>query len=338
MDSRNTRLPLRRTESISNVYSLSELFAIPLKAVVDANAYAVKTALDFLFKYAFSSPVARLRDSNDFIGSLRTVTFTYDYTDTRGQRQVTKVSVPFISLIPIPLLEVTKAHFDYAIQILNQERQLIGESSDNITVENKSLLAVLAPMDSTQKSRLKIARESGFKANMTVHIEVEKSDLPAGILQVLNLGQQAIGGVMEEKLVIHTEPDKLLFDHNELPPQSPYKIKVEVRRPGKPGTASNVHAYASQASPWEIVHEKEIQIDVSSNTAPVTDLFAQPISVRAGYVIGTPTYSKAVSLTNDAGLVEFALWPNLSASSKNNGFILIKTKMADDKALYFGFR
>jgi Protein of unknown function (DUF2589) len=324
-------------ESISNVYSLDELFAIPLKAVIDANAYAVKTALEFILTFGFDGPVAKLHETNESIGSPRTVTFTYDYTDARGQTQVTKVSVPLISLIPMPLLEVTKAHFDYAIQILHGA-QVTVQTSDNSTVENNSLLAVLAPLDTAQEHHRKLARESSLKANMTVHVEVEKSDLPAGILQLLNFGQQAIRGVMEEKLVIHTEPDKLLFDHKDLlTAQPPYKVRVEIRKPLKLGSTSNVHTDGVKASAGEIVHNKAIQIYVSSKTGGLANLFTHPISVGAGHVIGTPTYSRAAALTNEDGLVEFALWPDLSVSNNHNGFIVIKTQMADDKALYFGF-
>jgi hypothetical protein len=326
-------------ESISNVYSLDELFAIPLKAVIDANAHAIKRALEFLLTFGFDDPAAKRNETNVSIGSLRTVTFAYDYTDSRGQTQLTKVSIPLISLIPMPLLEVTKAQFDYAVQILHGETRITAQTSDNSMVENKSLLAVLAPMDATQEHRQMSARQPSRKANMTVHVEVEKSDLPAGILQLVNFGQQAIRGVMEEeKLVIHTELDKLLFDHEDVPAsQRPYKVRVEIRKPPKLGASSGIHADDLTASSGEIVHNKEIQMDVFSNAGRLADLFRRPITVEAGYVIGTPTYSRAAALTNADGFVEFTLWPDLSASNNHNGFIVIKTKMADDKALYFGF-
>jgi hypothetical protein len=332
------RTPLQHLESSSNVYSLNELFAIPLKAVIDANAYAAKTALEFLLTFGFDGPVAKLHETNESIGSLRTVTFTYNYTDARGHTQVTTVRVPLISLIPMPLLEVTKAQFDYAIRILHGETQLTVQTSDNSIVQNKSLLAVLAPMDTTREHYRKLTRDSSLKANMTVHVEVEKSDLPAGILQLLNLGQEAIRGVMEEKLLIRTEPDKLLFEHTDSrTSQPPYKVRVEIRKPFTPDTTSTVHTYEAQASAGEIVHNKEIQIEVSSNTGRLAELFTLPISVGAGRVIGTPTYSRAAALTNEDGFVEFTLSPDLSVSNNHNGFIVIKTQMADDKALYFGF-
>ena len=173
---------------------------------------------------------------------------------------------------------------------------------------------------------------------MTVHVEVEKSDLPAGILQLLNLGQQAIQSVMEDKLVIHTEQDKLLFGHKDLPvSQPPYKLRVQIRKPLRPGTTPNGQIHGAKPTAGEIVHNKEIQIYISSDTGRLADLFTHPISVGAGHVVGTPTYSRAAALTNEDGLVEFTLWPDLSVSTNHNGYIVIKTHMADDKAVYFGF-
>jgi hypothetical protein len=338
MNPRSPRSQFLHPEIISNVFSLSELLALPLKAVIDANFSAVMSALELLLKFGFENPVEKLPRSDEFVGSLRTMTFTYDYTDARGQRQATKVSVPLISLIPMPLLEVTKAHFDYAIRILNEQTLLTEKISDDAMVASRSVVAMLAPIDTTRADPARIAGKSGPKANMTVHLEVEKSDLPAGILKLLNLGEQAISGVMEEKLVIHNEPDKLLFDRNDLPLSlSPYKLRVEVRKPCNHGSTSGLRAEGSQGSTWETVPDRDVQLEVFSNTGRLTELFTRPILVTAGDVIGIATYFRAAARTNEDGLVEFALWPDLSASDSNNGFVVIKTKMADDKALYFGF-
>ncbi|MCW3127333.1 MAG: hypothetical protein JWO03_2991 [Bacteroidetes bacterium] len=314
--------PVNDSELISNVYSLEELFIIPLRAVIDANAYAAQTALDFILSYGFNNRVMNVRDSNEFAGNLRMLSFTYTFTDDRGIQKTTKVNIPFISLIPIPLLEVKRAQFDYAIQILNQESRILKDINDRDT-EQKSLVAVLAPMDTSGKNSLHLSEETSLKANMTVRVEVEKSDLPAGILQLLNLGQQAIAGTTEDNCVIISEPDMLTFTGGV---QRPYRLKAEVKRKGKAGTE------------WESIKGAEVQVHVICSMTTVEKIFGQPITVEKGYVVGVAGTARAKALTDANGVVEFGLWPDTGVSDDYNGFVLLKTRSAEDSIIYYNFK
>src|SRR5690554_798203 len=99
----------------TNVFGLEQLFYMPLKAVIDANTLAALSAIDIIREYGFEND----KNSENY-GKLKMVTFAYDYSDPGGHIKTMSISIPFITLIPLPILEVKHAEVDFSLKVLGQ--------------------------------------------------------------------------------------------------------------------------------------------------------------------------------------------------------------------------
>ncbi len=191
-------------DRITNVFTLKQLFEMPIQAVIDANEYAAKSAVHFIREFGFTS-----KKSKDDWGDLKMVRFSYDFLQN-GERKKMVVEIPILSMIPLPLLEVKRANFDFAIRIIDKVTTSVTRSVDEITIEEPStnVLALLVP---DRKTQMEDRFESSLVSNMNVHVEVERSDIPAGLLELMNLAQGALSGEEKKSFSITTDSDYLTF-------------------------------------------------------------------------------------------------------------------------------
>lgn len=222
--------PTGSSVNIVQVVGLSELFALPLTALVDADVYGSQAFLAFLKEFAFE-PTG---DGNgDDYGRLRTVTFYYTANGSMGSTQQMKVEVPWISLVPLPLLSIKDAHMEFEVEVVGvtettttngvEDARERLEKTDNVKkasaqqrqfqvrLMRSSQSAVPVTAQTTSPGRVSgnarasasgettttASEEVRSRVNMHVQMNMGQSDLPAGIIQLLNLTQQ---GTMEQSL------------------------------------------------------------------------------------------------------------------------------------------
>jgi hypothetical protein len=181
----------------TNVFGLEQLFYMPLKAVIDANTQAAMAAVNIIREYGFDND-----KSSENYGQLKMVTFSYNYVGKNGHMQTMAISIPFITLIPLPILEVKHAEIDFALKVLGQLD--IDVKTDETQKSSQSLLSIFAPDKSNNAMNLSL------EANMNVNIKVGQSDLPGGIIQLLNLGQEATMG--DNLIELNHAPNQLNFE------------------------------------------------------------------------------------------------------------------------------
>lgn len=170
----------------SQVMELKDLIAGPLVATVDADSISAQRYLDYLMKIAFESydPVSGK------VGALRMLTFSYrnrDLTDDRLQ----SVSIPLLTLVPLPLLQVQEAYFDFDIQVLDassrQEQTSfsfatgqVDRRQDDRAGSDTRLRVALTPSSGKSDNR-----HSSMSANMKVHVKMRQADIPGGLSALL---------------------------------------------------------------------------------------------------------------------------------------------------------
>jgi hypothetical protein len=125
---------------------------------------------------------------------LRTFTFQYVQSDSKGKALKT-VGIPVVSLIPIPLLQIKEAVFDFDIKILDSVTE---SSEEEFSFENHggsqtdptsgnggktSIRAALAP----QTGKSKESSDQSLSANMKVRVVMQHADMPAGLANLLSL-------------------------------------------------------------------------------------------------------------------------------------------------------
>ncbi len=173
----------------SQVMELQQLIAGPLIATIEADALSAQKYLDYLMHIAFENydPVTGKT------GKLRTMTFTYNEQDLGGV-QKKSISIPMLTLVPLPLLQVKEADFDFDIKILDALSESVEEKfsiEDGKSVSEQpgagsfKMRASLAPQQSTAQHKGDL--QQSLAANMKVKVKMRQADMPAGLSNLLHL-------------------------------------------------------------------------------------------------------------------------------------------------------
>ncbi|MCC8088691.1 MAG: DUF2589 domain-containing protein [Rikenellaceae bacterium] len=173
----------------TQVLELQQLIAGPLIATIEADSLSSRSYLDYLMQIAFDSYDPKTGKT----GNIRMFTFSYTSQDVNGKKQQT-VSIPMLTLVPLPLLQVQEADFDFDIKILDaysekEERKFSLEEGrefdDPETTGEFKMRASLAPKQSQGDSGKEV--QQSLSANMKIKVKMRQADMPAGLSNLLHL-------------------------------------------------------------------------------------------------------------------------------------------------------
>jgi Protein of unknown function (DUF2589) len=191
----------------SRVLDLDKLFGAPLVSVIEADVLASREFARFITEYGFVGVTDGAQPSGTHLGELRTVSFSYKRPTGNGSLEDAVVEIPVLSLIPLPLLQVTDAEFAFNVRILDTDPGGPGTPPPLVEPPKSDADAAQAtPLPPPQRPRVRAmlaqaqpdapadggARRSEMDANMSVKIAMKQSDVPAGIGALLNLMGQSI--------------------------------------------------------------------------------------------------------------------------------------------------
>lgn len=97
---------------------LSDIIGAPVGAIVQAEAQAARTTLEFIEQVGFEkNPDAPAGASALDMGHLRMVEFTYQKPDAHGALSDFTVRVPLLALVPIPGVRIKTAKVSFTAKI-----------------------------------------------------------------------------------------------------------------------------------------------------------------------------------------------------------------------------
>jgi hypothetical protein len=97
---------------------LSDILGAPISALVQAEAQASRTALDFIEQVGFVRPADAPTDTSALdVGTLRMVEFGYTKLDANGDPAQFVARIPLLALFPIPGLRVKLATLSFTAKI-----------------------------------------------------------------------------------------------------------------------------------------------------------------------------------------------------------------------------
>ena len=193
----------------SQVMELQQLIAGPLVSTIEADTLSSRRYLEMLQLIAFEE----VTEGDRNIRRLRTLKFAYQETNVNGYRNKV-VSIPLVTLLPLPLLQIKEADFDFDINILDAVSSGTVESFDygegKIEQNNENrrpfrLRASLAPKSGSGSYSDK--SEQQLSANMKVHVKMRQADMPAGLSNLLRLTAGNLQ-VEDAEAPDETEPEK----------------------------------------------------------------------------------------------------------------------------------
>lgn len=123
-------------------------------------------------------------DGLESLGDLRMVTFTYEKPGADGKTAIYQVQVPLLSLVPIPVLQIKDASFEFSVNVHDAYEEPVWTTASGTS-------------DSPHLSASRVSFRGGLSKStsdyeMKVTLNVEQADLPIGISTLLKLMDQSV--------------------------------------------------------------------------------------------------------------------------------------------------
>jgi hypothetical protein len=177
-----------------------QLIGSPIVAIIQAEAMAARATAEFIESIGFVKHADR-SDENHY-GELRTITFEYAKQDVNGREVHEEITLPLLSLIPIPMLQIKDAQLAFNIKVIDTDssastraraldatRMGATRASDAAFSTQGGaapvgLMAVYKPATTSSSS-------SKTESDMKVNINLVQSDMPAGLQQLFQIMENA---------------------------------------------------------------------------------------------------------------------------------------------------
>lgn len=177
---------IKRTSS--QVMELKDLISGPLAATIDADSIATRRYLSYLMELAFES----YDKETGKVGELRMLEFNYQSHDVDGTHQQ-QVKIPLLTLVPLPLLQVKEADFDFDIKIvdaLSADTDATFSLKNGATPQEKTTEGVklrVSMASAIVEGSRKSSSQQSLTTNMKVKVRMEQADMPGGLANLLRL-------------------------------------------------------------------------------------------------------------------------------------------------------
>ncbi|MEQ9062778.1 MAG: DUF2589 domain-containing protein [Vicingaceae bacterium] len=198
----------------------------PMKAAVEAQALAARATIEFIEKVGFDPPEPEKPDpfsiefesdpdkKTNSLGPVRNVTFTYESKKEDGTVDVVSLTVPILTIVPIPYIRIDELSINFIAKI--QEQQVNTNTVSREVVESRSSSASFragwwwwggsvnynASVSSKQNSSATSASKYQTEYTMNVHLRAVQDDMPAGLSKVLSILEGGIKESREPKTVV----------------------------------------------------------------------------------------------------------------------------------------
>lgn len=173
-------------------FGLASALSDAMEATIAADVAAAEKCLSMIEKFAFSekksNSMSSMLGSNDLTNDLKMESFTM--RNSAGELQ--ELSIPKLTMMPLPLLHVKEASFDFDLNMEVSET-VEKEAKMDSGFKGHSLKRVAAVpklvLKRVPKALSSASQTEGESKSSTTHvkavIKMEQSDLPAGIKTLL---------------------------------------------------------------------------------------------------------------------------------------------------------
>lgn len=174
----------------SQVMELKDLISGPLVATIDADSISARRYLSYLLELAFES----YNQETGEVGKMRTLDFTYRSQDVNGAH-LQRISIPLLTLVPLPLLQVKEADFDFDIQIVDAVSADTdatfslknGATPSHRSIASEGVKLRVSMASAKVEGSTKSTTQQSLTANMKVKVKMQQADMPGGLSNLLHL-------------------------------------------------------------------------------------------------------------------------------------------------------
>ncbi|MCC6554236.1 MAG: DUF2589 domain-containing protein [Polyangiaceae bacterium] len=175
---------------------LYELLGAPMVAMVKADAQAARATVDFIEAVGFTPDAGAPPEAeHPRVGRLRMAELTYSKVDERGEVCDFSVSVPLLSLMPIPSIQIKQAKVGLAARITGVvpeqppgRRTLAAGAAVPSWIASPRIEVLARPVASTGAR----GQEVRGSHDLDIEITLGQADITTGVEKILDLLGQAI--------------------------------------------------------------------------------------------------------------------------------------------------
>lgn len=182
----------------------AHLIGAPLKAAIESQALAAKTTVDYIKEIGFKPPAVSptdiaLNTANDAdVGEVRNVTFKYIKKDTDDNDKDFELTVPILTIIPIPYIRIDEMTIDFQAKLTDS---IVDTRTSDTTVTadlSGSYGSFWTPVkvnfrvSATHKSSASKTASQTREYKMEIHVRAVQDEMPGGLSKILDILEDAI--------------------------------------------------------------------------------------------------------------------------------------------------
>ena len=164
---------------------ISDLLGAPMAAIVQAEAIAARATADFIKEVGFTKNTDSV--DSDF-GAIKNISFSYNRQNADGTAQMALITVPLLTIVPIPTLRVAQAVIELDLAITQPEESILGggdsRSNKSFGMEKPLRLKALFAKKPVGSSP---ATGNSISGNMNVKITMEQAEPTIGMVQLISI-------------------------------------------------------------------------------------------------------------------------------------------------------
>ncbi|TDQ17515.1 uncharacterized protein DUF2589 [Algoriphagus boseongensis] len=156
-----------------------------MAAVIQAEAIAARATADFIKEVGFTKETDAA--DPDF-GSIKNISFTYNRVNADGTSQMASITVPLLTIVPIPTLRVAEAEIELDIALTQPDQNSSGggqSSSTKAFALDKPLR--LKGLFAKKPSGTSPATGNSITGNMNVKIKLAQAEPTIGMVQLISI-------------------------------------------------------------------------------------------------------------------------------------------------------
>ncbi len=185
----------------------------PMKAAIEAQALAARSTLEFIQTVGFTQQNddtlnstqagganSTLVAESSNMGAVRTITFNYTSTDANGDAHNASLTVPILTVVPIPYLRIESMTIDFMVKMTEETRKT---TDLNNSIDGSATLGVKGfwtsaaasfngTLSTKHSSSAQTSSRYSTEATMNVHVQVVQDSIPAGMAKVLQILEASV--------------------------------------------------------------------------------------------------------------------------------------------------
>lgn len=181
------------------------LIGAPLKAAIEAQALAAQSTIEFIHKVGFKQD---LQTEGDLVfanpaadadaGEIRNVTFRYRKKDADDTEKSFELSVPLLSIAPIPYLRIDEVTIDFKAKLTDSIERKTNTSFQLQNSVSGKYSAFWSPIklefrvSSTFNTSSSTQASQRREYSMDIHVRAVQDEMPAGLSKVLDILEKSV--------------------------------------------------------------------------------------------------------------------------------------------------